>query len=67
MVKGCLALKFKFDKKVGRSEEKTGLNEVNLGIAPGKVDVRKIVKFIYIGRKFFMRQENKFKKAAFRR
>jgi hypothetical protein len=67
MVKGYSALKFKFDKKVGRSEEGTGLNKISPGITPDRVGVRKIIKFIYIGRKFFIKQENRFKKAVFRR
>jgi hypothetical protein len=67
VAKGCSALKFEFDKEVGRSGGGTGLNETSPGMASDRVGVGKIVKFIHIGRKSFMRQENRFKKAAFGR
>jgi len=41
-------LKFEFDKKIGRNKEETNLNKASPGIAPGRVGVGKIVKFIHI-------------------
>ena len=48
MAKGYSALKFKFDKEISRSGGKISLNEVSPRIAPGKVGVGKIIKFIHI-------------------
>ena len=48
-------MKFKFNKKIGRSRKKTSLNKISLKIAPNKIDIGKIIKFIYIDRKSFIR------------
>ena len=58
-------MKFEFDEEVGRSGGGTGLNEVSPGMAPSRVSVGKIIKFIHIDRKSFIRQKNRFKKTVF--
>ena len=60
-----MALKFEFDKEISRSKGETSLNKASPRITLDRVSIRKIIKFIYIGRKSFIRQKNKFKKAVF--
>jgi len=61
-----LALKFKFNKEISQNKEETSLNNINSRMAPNRINIGKIIKFIYIGKKSFIKQENRFKKTVFR-
>jgi len=41
-------LKFKFDKKVSRNKKETNLNKVSPKIILNRINIKKIIKFIYI-------------------
>jgi hypothetical protein len=51
VTKGYSALKF--NEELDRSKEGTDLNKISLEMASGRVNVRKIIKFIYISKAVF--------------